>query len=168
MINISEIGLNRPDALPYIKILYELLLKFKPGICFEIGSGFFTFSKVILAALEINPGHLYTCDVNPHTSFSHPLMTFYPVSSNDLIKTWSLPVDFFFIDGRHTNKQVFLDYYNYFPFVKSGGLIAFHDINIPHGPEVKELWNIVKLENEIVLELTKFPGLGIIRKTSNT
>lgn len=164
MIDISTIGHDRPDARPYIKIFYDLLLKFKPKICFEIGSGFFTFSKIILAALEINPGHLYTCDVNPHTFYSHPLMTFYPVSSNVLIESWSLPIDFFFIDGAHVNRQVFLDYYNYFPFVSKGGLIAFHDINIPHGPDVKELWNIVKLENNIILELTDFPGLGIIQK----
>jgi predicted O-methyltransferase YrrM len=37
-------------------------------------------------------------------------------------------LDFLFIDGDHTYEGVKKDFLNYSPFVKKGGLIAFHDI----------------------------------------
>lgn len=39
------------------------------------------------------------------------------------------PVDFLFIDGDHTYDGVWQDYRDYAPLVRSGGLIAFHDIH---------------------------------------
>ena len=38
------------------------------------------------------------------------------------------PVDFAFIDGDHTYDGVKADFLYYAPLVRSGGLIAFHDI----------------------------------------
>jgi hypothetical protein len=38
-------------------------------------------------------------------------------------------LDFLFIDGDHSLLGVQLDYFMYRPFVRSGGYIAFHDIN---------------------------------------
>ncbi len=56
-------------------------------------------------------------------------------------------VDFLFIDGDHTYEGVKRDFQNYAPFVRKGGLIAFHDI-CQHPPEqechVDEFWNGIK------------------------
>jgi hypothetical protein len=38
-------------------------------------------------------------------------------------------VDFLFIDGDHTAAGVTSDFLNYSPFVREGGIIAFHDVN---------------------------------------
>jgi len=54
------------------------------------------------------------------------------------------PVDFLFIDGNHTYEGVKKDFQLYSPFVRKGGLIAFHDI-ATHPPEahcdVDKFWN---------------------------
>jgi predicted O-methyltransferase YrrM len=41
------------------------------------------------------------------------------------------PLDFLFIDGDHTFDGVRQDFETYGPLVRSGGVIAFHDINPP-------------------------------------
>ena len=40
-------------------------------------------------------------------------------------------VDFLFIDGDHSYSAVESDYLNYEPFVRSGGVVAFHDVGQP-------------------------------------
>ena len=56
-------------------------------------------------------------------------------------------LDFLFIDGDHTYAGVKADFEMYAPLVRSGGLIAFHDIlNNPKMPDsqVHHFWNEVK------------------------
>ena len=52
-------------------------------------------------------------------------------------------IDFLFIDGDHTLPGVRQDFGDYAPFVRIGGLVAFHDI-LPHplvpGCDVDVLW----------------------------
>lgn len=49
-------------------------------------------------------------------------------------------VDVLFIDGDHSRNGVILDFQDYASFVRSGGLIAFHDIYAPPPIEVAEVW----------------------------
>lgn len=60
-------------------------------------------------------------------------------------------LDFIFIDGDHTYDGVRMDFEMYSPFVKEGGIIAFHDvaphnkIHDPHGKVgVPQFWNEIK------------------------
>lgn len=55
-------------------------------------------------------------------------------TSQEAARTFSLPIDFLFIDGLH--EQCELDLKLWQKFVRSGGLIAFHDYDKDH-PEVK-------------------------------
>jgi GT2 family glycosyltransferase len=48
--------------------------------------------------------------------------------SSEVGTTWSLPADFIFIDGSHEYEDVVSDFETYFPWLKPGGLIAFHDV----------------------------------------
>jgi cephalosporin hydroxylase len=65
------------------------------------------------------------------------------------------PVDLLFIDGDHTYEGVKADFETYSPLVRSGGLIAFHDI-VPGSEEavggVPRFWD----------ELKRSPGSGEI------
>lgn len=78
-------------------------------------------------------------------------------------------LDFLFIDGDHTYEGVKADFTNYSKFVRSGGIIAFHDI-VPHPPETKcevdKFWNEIKYSYnhlEIVNDCTQnWAGIGII------
>ncbi len=78
--------------------------------------------------------------------------------------------DFIFIDGDHTVEGVTADYNDYREYVRSGGIIAFHDI-VEHQPlptnQVYHLWK--KLKHEVITEeFVNDPkqcgfGIGIIR-----
>ena len=78
-------------------------------------------------------------------------------------------IDVLFIDGDHSYEGVKRDFENYSPFVRKGGLIAFHDI-VDHPIElnckVYNFWNEIK-ENydyqEFISEThEKWAGIGII------
>jgi predicted O-methyltransferase YrrM len=55
-------------------------------------------------------------------------------------------VDFLFIDGDHSLEGVRMDFETYGPLVKSGGLVAFHDIELAR-PEcgVRQAWDEIKV-----------------------
>lgn len=79
-------------------------------------------------------------------------------------------VDFLFIDGDHTEEGVKQDYYMYSPLVRSGGIIAFHDIlekqPIPSN-QVFYFWDEIKKTvntEEFVKDYAQTGyGIGIIR-----
>lgn len=81
----------------------------------------------------------------------------------------SQPLDFLFIDGDHTYEGVKKDFELYAPMVRSGGLIAFHDI-AEHPAEwnvgVRLFWNELKekFATEEFIENTSqgWGGIGII------
>lgn len=50
------------------------------------------------------------------------------------------PVDFLFIDGDHSYEGVKRDFELWSPLVRSGGLIAFHDMRPDHPDGVPQLW----------------------------
>lgn len=78
-------------------------------------------------------------------------------------------LDLFFIDGDHTYQGVKKDFENYSGLVRSGGVIAFHDI-AEHPPEigceVSRLWSEVKLDyrHEEIIEARSqgWAGIGIL------
>ncbi len=83
----------------------------------------------------------------------------------------SQPVDFIFIDGDHTYEGVKSDFLQYSPLVRSGGIIAFHDI-LPRTDlpdiQVDRFWNEIRASYEseeiIGTEGTgRRIGIGIIR-----
>lgn len=79
-------------------------------------------------------------------------------------------VDFLFIDGDHTEVGVEADYKDYHHLVRSGGIIAFHDIVEKQAiltNQVYYFWKRIKL-NTITEEFVNDPcqtgyGIGIIR-----
>jgi len=103
---------------------------------------------------------------------SHELATHFKV--RDLIcpnESWRETIDFLFIDGDHSYKGVAQDFKDYSPFVKKGGLIAFHDIVISdqhHSRDVYvgEFWNEIKNEYnhwEFIELGNNWAGIGILQ-----
>jgi len=79
-------------------------------------------------------------------------------------------VDFLFIDADHTYDGVKSDYTLYKKFVKKGGYIGFHDINIIEECKVDKLWNELQGEKiefnfyqSWVSWRTNIGGIGIIK-----
>lgn len=79
-------------------------------------------------------------------------------------------VDFLFIDGDHTKEGVKKDYEMYSPFVRTGGIIAFHDIlekqPTPNN-QVYHFWKTIKQTSqseEFVDDYSQTGyGIGILR-----
>jgi len=73
-------------------------------------------------------------------------------------------IDFAFIDGDHTYEGVKKDFEMYSPLVRSGGVIAFHDIAINEAPTgVPKFWQEVKNNYEHIefIQDDKQVGYGI-------
>lgn len=75
-------------------------------------------------------------------------------------------LDFLFIDGDHSYEGVRKDFEMYSPLVRSGGLLAFHDIRISEDLGVCRLWNEIKKQyiyKEFVDRTGNAPlGIGVL------
>ncbi len=77
------------------------------------------------------------------------------------------PYDFIFVDGGHEYQAVAADFRNYFPYLRQGGIMAFHDIaHQDEGVEVDRFWHELKLSGVYNLgEIVACPGtwgIGVI------
>lgn len=54
--------------------------------------------------------------------------------SHDAARAWTRPIDVLYVDGDHAHEAVAADIRDFLPFVRPGGLVAFHD----YKPEGKE------------------------------
>lgn len=82
----------------------------------------------------------------------YPEFTFFKDYSFNVVKNWSKPFDFIFIDGDHTYEAVKQDFEDWLPLNSSGGYIAFHDSHpiIEDGREIFAGWpGCVQLVNEL-------------------
>jgi hypothetical protein len=69
-------------------------------------------------------------------------------------------LDFLFIDGDHAYAGVKQDYAMYGPLVRSGGCVAFHDIE--YDRNVKRFWNELKVGRRFEeIRDTRAPTYGI-------
>lgn len=48
--------------------------------------------------------------------------------SFECCRNWTRPIDLLFIDANHEYRAVLRDFNNWVPFVKAGGVVAFHDV----------------------------------------
>ena len=99
-------------------------------------------------------------------------------SSTDLMIIESVkfyqPFDFIFVDGGHDYETVHSDYNNYYPMLRKGGLMAFHDIaaleenkhNIAVGSWWREMTAAKMFTGKIMESITRKRnwGIGIIEK----
>jgi hypothetical protein len=83
------------------------------------------------------------------------------------------PIDFLFIDGDHSYEGVKRDYELYRPLVRTGGMIAFHDI-LPHvvheSCQVHRFWNELRDRSGAfeIIDRDGFDvwgGIGVLRSS---
>ena len=65
--------------------------------------------------------------IRKHT-LDYPNIHFLEADSRKL--EWKKPLDFMFIDGNHTYEFVKSDFERFSPFIKKGGIVAFHDVSV--------------------------------------
>jgi predicted O-methyltransferase YrrM len=63
-------------------------------------------------------------------------------TSSDAAESWTVPIDMLFIDGSHAFDDVVGDFQGFYPHVKEGGLVAFHDV-VETWPGVVSCWKEV-------------------------
>lgn len=77
------------------------------------------------------------------------------------------PIDFLYIDGDHRLEGVRSDFEQYAPLVRSGGLVAFHDIITREpGHDVHRFWLEIKdryEHEELIADPDGNKGIGILR-----
>lgn len=85
-----------------------------------------------------------------------------PDFSYEVVKKWNEKIDLLFIDGDHTYEAVKQDFEEWFPFVKKGGVIVFHDSNKTMGsPEDKYSFGWPG-PTKLVKELENNPKVSVI------
>lgn len=160
------------------RLLHHLAI-LRPKRVVEIGSQL-GGTLVLFAAVAAEDAQLLSIDL----TYSHPrhvaLASFigsrqrlaavtansHEKSTHTQVVQWlkGNPVDLLFIDGDHTYNGVMQDYEAYGPLVRSGGVIAFHDINpdyrtrygqptIHDVGEVPQFWAELKMRHQSCLEL---------------
>ncbi len=59
-------------------------------------------------------------------------IVWHKAKSEDVLKWWTDEIDGVFIDGNHSEPSVLIDI-GWIPFIRKGGIIAFHDYNCWQG-----------------------------------
>ena len=206
----EEIEVTWPTAQKKyeLKMIQEFLKNFKTQKILEVGT--FRGGTAMLWAHMVEPfnGKVYCCDLcfdwgafngfgyfgkdnkvyprqvyddSPYSKFITEIQgnSHDPLYIDNVFKTVGM-VDMLFIDGDHSYEGVKQDFENFYPLVKMGGYILFHDIvgsdfHRANGCVVDEFWNEIKDvyqtwefidQNEYTGMPSKSMGIGIIKKDS--
>lgn len=68
----------------------------------------------------------------------------WPETINRVVAAMDKPIDFLFIDADHTGDNPILDFQAYAPFLRTGALVAFHDVDCANLPDVGKCWKRLK------------------------
>lgn len=141
--------ISRADSI----FLSGLIQALRPPRCVEIGVASGWSSSILLSSLHHVRGeefHLHGLDLSEHYYLDSTILTgsVVDVMVPDLRKHYTLTtgvyafegmktvgaVDFGFIDAHHMHPWAALDLIALLPFIKQGGWIAMHDINLCRFP----------------------------------
>jgi cephalosporin hydroxylase len=179
----------RSELLRFAAIIAEL----KPSLALEIGTAH-GGTLCVISRLSRTSGTIISVDMpgglfgGGYKWFRVPIFKFFPVlnqklhlirgDSHDpaiqsLVRSRmgkNRKLDLLFIDGDHTYEGVKADFEAYAPLVRSGGVIAFHDI-AEHpkesGCEVARFWQEIKslYAHEEIIENQQqgWAGIGILK-----
>ena len=149
----SEIGgIYGNEGLLLAKAYKEL----NPKLTIEIGRMNGISTRVLAALCKGNGGQLISFDGLPGKGVERKLKLMNLDKHATIIDGWvpwikpdfSWDIDFLFIDGDHTYMSILVDYHYFNYFVKKGGYIAFHDMNMKDSQKaVKDIMSRDPLEH---------------------
>lgn len=118
------------------ELLYNAADAIAPKAIVEIGARHGTSSTILALVAKKYDGLLISIEAKPQGSWI-PNLTHFGVEKYATLMMfrspwlpWSaeLPIDFLLIDGGHGFMDCLVDYHFFYPFVRPGGRIAFHDV----------------------------------------
>lgn len=166
---VEQLAMQKPEELAEF---LRLLVHLRPAVIVEIGSGYggtlFAWRAIDADVIAIDVNTELIRDLHGATMINKDSQD--PVARTALLYLLAgRPIDCLFIDGAHTYSCVSSDYRTYRPLVRSGGLIAFHDIvtfGLGDPPcEVPAFWTKVRDDSarEIVHhEGGDWGGIGVL------
>jgi predicted O-methyltransferase YrrM len=122
----SDLGEN-------VKHLYALTSKIKNGIIVDCGIRHGVSTQIMLIDSEKNKNTVYGIEVDPQFSNldesikTNPQFKFILGESSTVGKNWDKSIDGLFIDTVHVKEQVMIELLYWYPHIKEGGFIGFHD-----------------------------------------
>jgi cephalosporin hydroxylase len=177
MILNDDLGVNK-------NVLYEITSKYTDSIFVDLGVREGASSKIMLSDSIKNNNKVFGVDVdwsvlNSEVN-SHPNYTTILGDSSTVGKYWDKEISGIFVDTFHIKEQVLSELYFWYPHIKEGGFIAFHDTNWPQGQHdrygditwdrveegVKSFFNVDSLDYEDeFIKMTNYPeswGMTIV------
>lgn len=157
-------------------LLFNLIRKFRPSVCLELGTACGISSAYQAAALELNNhGKIITIEGSKSLALlaknNFEKLNFERVevitgrfqdNMEDVLNNNKL-LDFVFIDGHHDKKATLNYFRQIIPNLNNNAIIIFDDISWSSG--MKEAWKIVKVNKnlKVIIDLYKI-GICIFSK----
>lgn len=186
----NQPGLEGKVATHHLK-LYHLAAKMEKPTIVEFGVDKGRSTCVFLQACEANGGHLYSLDIQDFSDVAQSdAWTFIQQSDQEvdalLTKAPAIKngIDLLHVDSAHRREHVRSTLMKWFPYIKGGGYITFHDVdptpylkgqrkdNPRHEPEAIGISAIIREffyanEDQLFLEYHfGSTGMGIMYKLS--
>jgi len=116
----------------------ERIMEYAHGIHVEVGT--FYGGSAYFASFVADEVYTVDCDTSKRPLFTDERfkrdnITFIQKESSEAAKEWTKEIDSLFIDGDHRYNSVRVDILSWLPFLKDGGMIMFHDIQV-QSPDV--------------------------------
>lgn len=124
----EDIGIN-------VHHLYNIVSKYRDAIFVDLGVRGGISSEIMLLDSDVNNNKVFGVDVdwsklNSYVN-NHPNYTKISGDSSTIGKYWDKKINGLFVDTFHIKEQVLCELYFWYPHIKEGGFIAFHDTNWP-------------------------------------
>lgn len=172
---------------------YGLIRQYKPKRILCVGSGYGYIPGVLAQACHDNGvGHVdfvdagygsahrnnwtwvgYWKTIEGKLSFKNfglgNWITLYVLTTKEFARKYpTLVYDYIYIDGGHLYKEVHFDYKTFWPKLRPGGFMSFHDVGIKETQAegeygVWKLWKDISYAHSIIFDHPA-TGLGIIQK----
>ena len=163
----SEVGgIYGNEALLLAKAYQEL----NPKFTVEIGRMNGISTRLLAALCRGNGGKMVSFDGLSAVGVHLKLQLMNLEKNVELVEGWvpwitpdfSWDIDFLFIDGDHTYMSILVDYHYFNYFVKKGGYIAFHDMNMKESQQaVKDI-----MKRDPLKHICTVGRLGLYQKLS--
>ena len=133
---------NRRITVPDLEALARVCDQIEARTILEIGSADGGSSVVLGTKAKERGGHLYCIEPKPTARWRVNIdecnlketVTLLPGLSPWIHPDYiTSPIDLLLIDGNHRTRWALVDYHYWFPQVRIGGMIAFHDYNARKG-----------------------------------